>query len=294
MGTDLDLCPREEMESSIAFKEYYAPKDCIHGIGGIILVTATARSGVTVVRGGADGPFGEPEKVILRALMPHLRRAALLHGELGSFGVRNSPPSPAIWTDTPHAFLLTDAEGRVLYANTAARELVDLKDGLAIETGRISLLSPRLELGFRKALSTIASGRDASMQRLEVIRPSRGTPYRLMLMPVQASGVIPLGVFLPAIAVLIVDSESQPEPDPSVLRELFSLTPAEARVAAKLARGRNVGKFGRNQNLRRNGAHAHQAGPFQDSHGSTRRTDFSDFAVGTISRPLNASRTQFR
>jgi DNA-binding CsgD family transcriptional regulator len=59
-------------------------------------------------------------------------------------------------------------------------------------------------------------------------------------MPVQASGVVPLGVSLPAVTVLIVDRDSQSEPDLAVLRELFSLTPAEARVAGKLVVGRSV------------------------------------------------------
>ena len=42
------------------------------------------------------------------------------------------------------------------------------------------------------------------------------------------------------VAVLILDSESRREPDPTVLRVLFSLTPAEARVTGKLAAGRSA------------------------------------------------------
>ncbi len=84
MATDLDLCSREEMESSAAFREWYAPRDGIHGFGGTILATGTAQSVITAIRSAAAGPFGESEKAILRALMPHLKRAALLHGELGS------------------------------------------------------------------------------------------------------------------------------------------------------------------------------------------------------------------
>jgi DNA-binding CsgD family transcriptional regulator len=86
----------------------------------------------------------------------------------------------------------------------------------------------------------MAADHSAPLLRLEVPRPSRKQPYRLMLMPVQASGVVPLAISLPAVSVLIVDSESQAEPDPAVLRELFSLTPAEARVAGRLVLGRNV------------------------------------------------------
>jgi DNA-binding CsgD family transcriptional regulator len=49
-----------------------------------------------------------------------------------------------------------------------------------------------------------------------------------------------LGISLPAVAVLIIDSEAQSEPDLAILRELFSLTPAEARVAGRLVLGLSV------------------------------------------------------
>jgi DNA-binding CsgD family transcriptional regulator len=140
----------------------------------------------------------------------------------------------------PHALLLADAAGRVLYANKAAREIAEAKDGIAIEAGGISVGSEKQAAVFREALGSIASCRDPSMRRMEVPRPSRKQPYRVMLMPVQASGWSPLGVSLPAVTVLIVDSDSQPGPDVAALRELFALTPAEARVTGQLALGRSV------------------------------------------------------
>jgi DNA-binding CsgD family transcriptional regulator len=227
------------MESSVAFQEFYGPRDCIHGIGGTILLTNAGQSTIATTRGAKDGPFGESENAILLALMPHLKRAALLHGELGS--MRSQLATFTGHLDRyPHAFLLTDAERRVLYANTAAREFVESRDGLVMEAGRISLLSSKQDKVFRETIGILASGRDAPVRWLEVPRPSSGKPYRLMLMPVHASGVVPLGVSLPTVSVLIVDSESRAEPDMATLRELFSFTPAEARIAGKLVLGRNL------------------------------------------------------
>jgi DNA-binding CsgD family transcriptional regulator len=240
VGTDLDLCPREEIEPSAAFQEFYGPRDYFHGMGGTILVTGTGRSLITATRGAGAGPFGEPEQPILRALMPHLRQAAILHGEWGLVRARLDTFTGHL-DRYRHAFLLIDAERRVLYSNDAARELTDARDGLAIEAGRILLRSPKEDAEFRAAARTIASARDAStMHRVEVSRPSGRNPFRLVLMPAHASGGVPLGVSQPTITVLIADSESEAEPDQSLLRELFSLTRAEARIAGKLALGRSV------------------------------------------------------
>jgi hypothetical protein len=239
VGTDTDLCSREEMESSVAFREFYAPKEAIHGIGGTILVTSTGQSVIAAVRGAGDGPFAEPEKAILRPLMPHLKRAALLHGELGS--VRRQL---AVFTEHlnryPQALLLADGGCRLLFANAAGRELAARSDGLTLENGRIKMASRRADLAFRQAVAGISAARNAPPQRVDVVRPSGRESYRLILMPVEDSGTIPLGVSIPAVSIIAVDADVRVGLDARVLSELFCLTPAEARVAGKLAIGQSI------------------------------------------------------
>jgi DNA-binding CsgD family transcriptional regulator len=59
-------------------------------------------------------------------------------------------------------------------------------------------------------------------------------------MPVEDSGAIPLGVSVPGVSILVVDAELRQEPNLPLLCELYALTPAEARVAGKLALGQSV------------------------------------------------------
>jgi DNA-binding CsgD family transcriptional regulator len=234
VASDEELCPRKDMLASASFREFYAPRDCMHGMGGAILVTDTGRSIIGAIRGAAAGPFGETEKDTLRALMPHLRLAALLHGEIGSLRAQLATFTGHL-DRSPLAFLLIDSESRVLYSNPASREITDRKDALTIEGGIFSLRSSKDDAAFRKKMSTLASASD--VRHLEVSRPSHKMPYRLMLTSADSSGAVPLGVSLPAVSVLIIDGESKPNPDTTILRELFSLTPAEARVAGKLLQG---------------------------------------------------------
>jgi DNA-binding CsgD family transcriptional regulator len=242
VGTDDELCAREVMEASEAFKKFYAPRDCIYGLGGVILVTAAGNSMITAVRGAEDGPFGEPELEIVRALMPHLRRAALLHGEFGSMR-----DQLAIFTGHldryPHGFLVADARRRVLYSNTAAREIARSGDGLAIEGGCIVATPSRQRSAFDEAVSAVTTERGGVVRRFEIARPSRKRSYRLILMPVEGSGTIPLGVSVPAASIIVIDSESPADLNFTLLRETYSLTPAEAAVASALTLGRNVSEI---------------------------------------------------
>jgi hypothetical protein len=116
-----------------------------------------------------------------------------LHGELGSLRSQLSTFTSHL-DRYPHSLLLIHAERRLLYANTAAREIVESKDGVVIETGQISLTWRMQDAVFRQEVAKIATDRSGSLVRMEVPRPSRKQPYRIMLMPVQDSEFIPLAV----------------------------------------------------------------------------------------------------
>jgi len=237
--TSIELCPQAEFQQSAAYREFYGPRDIDFGFGGVFLRVGTGSSGITVARGKEPGPCGEREISILRSLMPHLRRAAILHGELASMRARLATFTGHL-DRYPHPFLLTDADSRVLYANVAAREITALRDGLTIEAGRIAIMTPTQHGALRKAVGEISRDQGLPLRRLEVARPSKKHPYRVLVMNVPNSGALPLGIAQPAAAVLVVDSESGQEPDPAILRELFSLTPAEARVTGRLVLGHSV------------------------------------------------------
>lgn len=234
-----DLCPREVLLQTAAYREFYGPRGVDWGFGGVILRTEAGASAIIAMRGNDGGPYGEMEISILRPLMPHLRRAALLHGECTAMRAQLATFTGHL-DKSPHPFLLTDREARVLYANAAARQAGIRKDGLAIEEGRLRLWAEKAHLAFLDAIRQITRGQGAPVHSIPAPRPSQKAPYRLFLMSIPDFGALPLGTSQPAAAVLIMDSEWALEPDPATLRDLFSLTPAEARVTGHLVAGRSV------------------------------------------------------
>jgi hypothetical protein len=121
-----------------------------------------------------------------------------------------------------------------------AREIGAVHDGTATEAGRFSLSSSKQDCSLQRDVAELARTRNGDLRRLEIRRPSHRRPYRLLIVPVPDSGVLPLGVAQPSVAVVIIDSEAGPDPDPAILRDIFSLTPAEARLAAKLVKGQSL------------------------------------------------------
>jgi DNA-binding CsgD family transcriptional regulator len=117
---------------------------------------------------------------------------------------------------------------------------VAARDGLAIENGRLVAISPQQETAFGELVAESSAIRGPALRRLEIPRPSRRKSYRVILVPIDDSRTISLGVAVPAVSILVIDTDSYSTPDPEILRELFSFTPAEARVAARLVLGQSA------------------------------------------------------
>lgn len=239
VATTEELCSEEEFEASVAYREFYKPRNTRYGFGGIILRVGGKVSAITAARPAEKGPCGEVEKAVLRPLMPHLRRAALLHGEVCSLRTQLSAFTGHL-DRYPHAFLLIDIECGICYANTAARELAELNDGLAIASGRVRLRSSRDDAALRRIVAQIAEDRSASPGRMHCHRPSHRPPYRLLILPVPESGAVAFGASRPAAAIIIIDPGAGLAVDPDALKAGFGLTGAEAKIAAKLAEGRSA------------------------------------------------------
>jgi hypothetical protein len=125
-----------------------------------------------------------------------------------------------------HAFVLVDAERRVLYANAAAREAAKLSDSLTIGAGRLILLHPERQGELIEAIRSVTSGNAARFHHIEVGRLSLKTPYRLLVFNAPDSGAMPFGLAEPSAAILILDSDSELTTDrPSFNRCIRSLRP---------------------------------------------------------------------
>jgi DNA-binding CsgD family transcriptional regulator len=244
---DFEYCPRDVAEASAAFREFYAPAGCIHGMGGVILVSNAGLTAVTASRGQAAGPFGETEKALLNTLMPHLRRSVLIYGEFLSLRRQS-----AMFTDHldryPHALFLTDGDASIMYANSAARELTARKDGIKAEGRRLILQSRDHDRRFRETIREMAAGRGPRLARLTVPTCSDSQPYRMIAIPALGAA-IPLAGNMPALTLMVVDPGMRLEPDLDALCELFSLTPAEARVASRLAIGWSINEIASDSGL---------------------------------------------
>jgi DNA-binding CsgD family transcriptional regulator/PAS domain-containing protein len=234
-----DLYQPKQFPDSTYSRESGTLEDLYCGVSGVFLRTKYGPSTIVAMRTHQDGPFDVSALTTLRPLMPHLRRAALLQNEITFVRLQLAVFSLFL-NRHPYPIVLSDAAGAVIYANAAAKEIASQEDGFSLRSGRISLTSLHNQPTFMKALAEVATGRNGQLRWLEIARPSNERAFRVLLLSVPHCDLTPADGFQAEdglAIILMVDTGPGQELDPGILRALFSLTGAEARVASRLAAG---------------------------------------------------------
>lgn len=141
----------------------------------------------------------------------------------------------------PQAFFLLDHNGCVVRTNGAADALIESDDGLVASPQGLALRNPAednaLQALIRRALIAMKS---PAVEAMRALRPSGKRPYAILVSPLARETCVPATAAQPAVCVTIIDPDAPPRLSAAVLRALYDLTPAEARLAEQLAAGEDL------------------------------------------------------
>lgn len=136
--------------------------------------------------------------------------------------------------------LLLDDLGRIIFANAAARKILDDHPGIAIRHDRL-VAERSYDAGQLAALLAAAaqSGeRPGTGGAICVARGAERSPVQLWVMPLSRDvGLVTRGKPQATNCAMLVDPELTPRAPAAVLRSLWGLTGAEARLAQALLTG---------------------------------------------------------
>jgi DNA-binding CsgD family transcriptional regulator len=248
-------------DAELRATEYYdgwlRPQGVGYLLGGPVLKRDSTVAMVSLSRPQRHGPFPEGQLQLMHLLMPHLRRACLLHQRLtrlrgecsAGLAVLDLLPTP-VW--------LLGGDGRLLFANQAGRELDALHDGLWVHAdGHPTATDSRDRQALDRCIaSTIASGRGrslASRGALSIHRHRRSGHLQVLLYPLCRDTILAGS----AAAMFILEPDTSLVPDVDLLRTFYGLTPAEARLTCELARGETVESYSEHHQLSANTVRTH-------------------------------------
>lgn len=193
---------------------------------------------------GAE-PFGDAERKLVEAAVPHLRRALHLRHRL-TIAAPGQSPGLAALDGLPNGVLVVDAELRVVLANVAAEAMA--RSGLGFRfrqsAGRPQtqiVPCQRADAAPLAALVASAAIRGEAGGAIRLTAEDGAGAVAAMVSPLparMAESALHVGGRVPGRALILLRELAAPTaPRATLLRELFGLTAAEAEVARALAGG---------------------------------------------------------
>jgi DNA-binding CsgD family transcriptional regulator len=194
---------------------------------------------MTMQRGRRSGHPSGDDVALFARMAPHLERAFELEYRIGAETFKTAAAADLLDT-SPLGIVMLDRRGRIVFANRAACAMAAATEAFTLAADGIrALRAPddavlqRLIGGTVRPTDDIRAARGGA---LRLPRRSGRHDYALLVTPLPAA----TGLFsrlAPVSCVLITDPEATTVPAGDLLHQLYRLTPAEIRVAERLAAG---------------------------------------------------------
>lgn len=233
------FCSDHVLLRSEFYTDYLRRLDAFDGLVATILEDGTVSANLTIFRPRRAKTFGESENALLRVLVPHLQRAFQLHNRVQGLEVKTRTIEEVLDSLTQGVVLL-GADGRVLLVNQVATALFASEKALKLTPRGLVAGIPsenrQLNALIEGAIITGDGNGLHSGGAMAISRNGLRQPLQVLVTPLRGK-TLRLGKDVPVAAVFISDPDSRTLSNSAVFRQLYGLTPAEARLAHILASG---------------------------------------------------------
>ena len=279
-----ELAGNGKWRESEFYKQFLKPLDILHAMGADILTDDGIHCRFRAARPHRERPFSPSDTALCTAILPHLKRAVILHSQLNLLDSERQLYAGTIDRMLVGTVIL-DETGAIVKSNAVAREMFEEADGLLLANGTLRAAHPGENRELQRLMKQTIAGpsNGASPGVAEAISISRKAGRSKV-------GVVVRGVphaewsegnRRPAVALLIRDPERRTEASRETVRRLFDLTPAEATLALALADGLTLDEAADRLKIRKNTARAHLRAIFAKI-GVTRQTTLVRLLLSSV------------
>ena len=236
------IVPDAEFQESEYYRDFLRHHGAFYTAGVVLARDPAHVATFGVQRARPAGPFENEELERLRTLYPHLRRAFQISRKLAGSEVERQAML-VLLERLPTGVLLLDEGRRVVFLNRRAQAMLAAGDGLAMTPQGLATADEELQAALDKlicgAVETGAGRGTHSGGALALPFTGGREAYQVLVTPLRTERLrVDVGRGRICAAVFVQLRDSQPTLSVELLRELFGLTPAEARVAVALVQGR--------------------------------------------------------
>ncbi|MEI8163922.1 MAG: LuxR C-terminal-related transcriptional regulator [Betaproteobacteria bacterium] len=264
------------------FKQYLEPNQIRYILGADITAEGGTEFRLRATRAPAAADFSAADKAFCQVLIAHFKRAVNLHSRMGLMEVEMKLYATAMDSMLVGAVVL-DEKGVVMRVNSIAEKILDDKDGININRGQLTAEYRGEDRELQRLIRLVLempAGKPAIAEATSLTRPSGRTKLGLLIRPIPV-GEWSEGPHRPAVVVFIRDPERKSQPSFELVRQLFDLTPAEARLALLLADGMTLDEAAEALEIRKNTIRAHLRSIFSKT-GVKRQTTLVSLMLSSV------------
>lgn len=235
-----ELCDEHTQRTHPYWVEWLAKLDYTDVCAARIPLGAHYSCHIGFVRQTGAERFARRELDFLDLLLPHLEQALQMHARMDRLKVMADLAQEHL-SQTGAGCVVLNGDGRVTFRNRIAQDL--LREGAVIneQDRTIHLTEPRAEARFRQLTKDcmLASRMPGVMSggMVAVPRPG-GLPVSVLVLPYRTPAYAETVIEQGSRAIVLLYDPARPHKDPpEILRELYRLSDAEARVCWRLASG---------------------------------------------------------
>lgn len=236
-----------------------------------------------VTRSPEEGPFTEEDKAFLRLMLPHVQQSVVLCSHMEQIEIERRLLAGTV--DRMQLGTVTlDETGAILSVNAEAQAILDERDGLQQLGCALKAHYAEEQAQLNAIVQAVLSGKEPKAPKLvetvSVTRPSGRNKLSLLVRAVPA-GEWSDAWRRPRVVIFVRDPDRKAQGSGDVLRNLFSLTRAEAALALQLANGLTLDEAAEALGIRRNTARAQLRSIFSKM-GVTRQTELVRLVLNSV------------
>ena len=235
------VLPLAELQRTEFYDGILRPVGVVHSFGACVFKRGDDVLSFTVVRSRAQGPYQANELERVAPILPHLQRVTQINRRFSQLQRTHAALADGL-EHVSHGVVIVNGQGRVVFANHAARAIVGQQDGLSItRDGLVASAFPervRLRALLDDAMRTSSGQGLGAGGAMTVARPSSKRSFLVLVTPLSLAleGDRPSGM----ATVFISDPETRADTIEEAARCLYGLTESEARVAKAFTATGNV------------------------------------------------------
>lgn len=218
--------------------DWMRPNDVQDGL--FVRLTDTWPTSFLIAAPRRSRPFATPERLhVVTALVPHLQQALRAQHQIAGSAHWAHDLCDVINTSTD-GMVIVDAEGRVLYVNSAATAILSGGDGITVHNNHLHAQHPATNNVLARCVASAAAADEEAVPRGDTLRCPRTSGARAYLLHVLPLNIERKGASPGRVLITVIDADREARPDKAVLQRLYGLTGAEANVAVEMLTGQGL------------------------------------------------------